>query len=120
MAIKDVKTYYYTMLSQYLEEKQNLNDFAEALKAGHITEERMQEALDIVADLEKNYFRLSYIMHLLELPNRKDKKKKYLKQFSPIVDEFKRLGADLPSVELENTEALAHFKRALDSLRDVQ
>ena len=32
MAIKDVKNYFYTMLSQYIEEKQNLADFDEALK----------------------------------------------------------------------------------------
>ena len=120
MAIIDVKNYYYTMLSQYLEEKQNLADFVTALKAGHITEEQMQDALNIVAELEKNYFRLSYIMHLLNIPKRKNKQKKYLKQISPIVEEFSRLKADLPSVELENADALIHFKNTLMALRNEQ
>ena len=46
MAIQDVRQYFYTMLSQYLEEKENLADFEEALKNGLITEEQMQEAMD--------------------------------------------------------------------------
>ena len=119
MAVKDVKNYYYTMMSQYLEEKQNLADFEEALKSGHITEEQMQEAMETVADLEKNYFRLAYIMYLLDIPNRPEKRKRFLKQFAPIEAEFKRLGADLPTVEIENADVLAHFKQALKDLKDA-
>lgn len=119
MAVKDVKNYYYTMMSQYLEEKQNLVDFEDALKSGHITEEQMQEAMETVADLEKNYFRLAYIMYLLDIPNRPEKRKRFLKQFAPIEAEFKRLGADLPTVEIENADVLAHFKQALKDLKDA-
>lgn len=119
MAVKDVKNYYYTMMSQYLEEKQNLADFEDALKSGHITEEQMQEAMEVVADLEKNYYRLAYIMYLLDIPNRTEKRKRFLKQFAPIEAEFKRLGADLPSVEIENADVLAHFKQALKDLKDA-
>ena len=119
MAVKDVKNYYYTMMSQYLEEKRNLADFEDALKSGHITEEQMQEAMETVADLEKNYFRLAYIMYLLDIPNRPEKRKRFLKQFAPIEAEFKRLGADLPTVEIENADVLAHFKQALKDLKDA-
>lgn len=118
MAVKDVKNYYYTMMSQYLEEKQNLADFEEALKNGHITEEQMSEAMEVVADLEKNYYRLAYIMYLLDIPNRNEKRKRFLKQFAPIEAEFKRLGADLPSVEMENADVLAHFKQTLNALKE--
>ena len=76
MAVKDVRNYFYTMLSQYIEEKQNLADFEEALKAGNITQDQMQEAMENVANLETNYHRLVYIMYLLEMPNRKNKKVK--------------------------------------------
>jgi hypothetical protein len=117
MAIKDVKNYYYTMLAQYLEEKQNLADFEQALKEHNITEEQMALATETVVDLENNYYRLAYIMYLLNLPNRKDKRKRYIKHFEPIVEEFKRLGADLPSVELENADALSHFKARLAELK---
>jgi hypothetical protein len=117
MAIKDVRNYFYTMLSQYIEEKQNLADFEEALKEGHITQEQMQEALDTVAGLENNYHRLVYIMYLLDMPNRKSKKAVYVKQYKTILDELQRLGADEKSVKEENSDALVHFKAALETLK---
>ena len=118
MAIKDVRNYYYTMLAQYLEEKQNLEDFADALKNGKITEEQMQEAMAIVADLETNYHRLSYIMYLLDMPNRPDKKPGYTRQQKVILEALKAKGADIDSVKLENMEALALFKAELAKLQE--
>lgn len=117
MAIKDVRQYFYTMLSQYIEEKQNLADFEEALKNGLITEEQMQEAMTTVTDLENNYYRLAYIMYLLDMPNSKGKKKIYVKQYKNIAEELERLGVDVESVKAENTDALIHFKAVLDKLR---
>lgn len=116
MAIKDVRHYFYTMLAQYVEEKQNLADFEEALKEGLITEEQMQEATDTVASLEANYYRLAYIMYLLDMPNRKSKKNAYVRQYKPIVDELVKLGADIDSIKKENSDALVHFKAALKAL----
>lgn len=116
MAIKDVRHYFYTMLAQYVEEKQNLADFEEALKEGLITEEQMQEATDTVASLEANYYRLAYIMYLLDMPNRKSKKDAYVRQYKPIVDELVKLGADIDSIKEENSDALVHFKAALKAL----
>ena len=118
MAIKDVKQYFYTMLSQYLEEKQNLQDFAEALKDGLITEAQMQEAMSTVAALEENYHRLAYIMFLFDMPNRNDKKAAYTRQYANVIKEFGRLGVDLNSIKKENTDALALFKATLKDLRN--
>ena len=118
MAIKDVRQYFYTMLSQYIEEKQNLADFEEALKEGLITEEQMQEALEIVNSLEENYHRLAYIMFLFDMPNKGSKKAGYIKQYSTILEEFKRLGVDIDSIKKENSDALAHFKVALKALKE--
>jgi hypothetical protein len=118
MAIKDVRQYFYTMLAQYLEEKQNLADFEEALKNGLITEDQMQEVMATVADLENNYHRLAYIMYLFDMPNRDTKKKGYMRQHQSILDEFKRLGADIESIKQENTDALAHFKLKLKALKE--
>lgn len=116
MAIKDVRHYFYTMLAQYVEEKQNLADFEEALKDGLITEEQMQEATDTVTSLETNYYRLAYIMYLLDMPNRKSKKDAYVKQYKTILEELTKLGADIDSIKAENSDALIHFKAALKAL----
>lgn len=117
MAIKDIRDYYYTMLAQYLEEKQNLDDFAEGLKDGLITEEQMQEAVEVVEKLEENYHRLTYIMYLLGIPNRSNKKAAYRRQNKILLDEFKKLGADAESVESENADMLKHFKANLEALK---
>ena len=117
MAIKDVRNYFYTMLAQYLEEKQNLADFEEALKAGNITEDQMQEALEVVTGLEENYHRLAYVMYLLEMPNRNSKKAGYVKQHKIILEELQKLGVDEKSIKEENSDALIHFKATLEALK---
>lgn len=118
MAIKDVRHYYYNVLVQYLEEKQNLADFEDALKTGRITEEEMQEAVDTVSKLEENYHRLAYIMYLLDMPNRKSKKAIYTKQYKTVLKELESLGADINSIKEENSDALIHFKAALNKLKN--
>ena len=118
MAIKDVREYYFTMLAQYLEEKQNLEDFSAALSDGLISEDQMQEVMENVANLEENYHRLAYIMFLFDMPNRPNKKHRYLKQHKPILEEFKRLGVDITSIKEENIDALVHFKAALKVLKE--
>ena len=116
MAVRDVRKYYYTMLSQYLEEKQNLADFEAALKDGLITEDQMNEALETVAELEKNYHRLAYIMYLLDMPKRSSKKDTYVRQYKNILNELTELGADITSIKEENSDALVLFKAALKNL----
>lgn len=118
MAIQDVRQYFYTVLAQYLEEKENLADFEAALKDGLITEDQMQEAMNTVDALEVNYHRLAYIMFLLEMPKRKSKKADYVKHYQKILDELKRLGADETAIKNENTDALIHFKAMLKALKD--
>jgi hypothetical protein len=118
MAIKDVRQYFYTMLSQYLEEKQNLADFEAALKDGLITEDQMSDIMDTVKDLETNYHRLAYIMYLLEMPNRGSKKASYVRQYENILKALAELGADINSVKQENTDALIHFKADLKAVTD--
>ena len=117
MAKKDVQQYFFNMLTQYLEEKQNLADFTKAFEENLITEEQMQEALTTVADLENNYYRLAYIMYLLDMPNKKEKKKIYARQYKNVLKELQNLGADIESVKQENTDALVHFKAALQALK---
>ena len=118
MAKKDVMQYYYAMLSQYIEEKQNLADFEDALKDGLITEDQMQEALSNVTELEVNYHRLAYIMYLLNMPNRDSKKYSYVRQHKNILNELKALGADVDSIKERNSDALIHFKAALKALKN--
>lgn len=117
MALRDVKEYYFKMLGQYFEMKADLADFEQALKDGFITEDQMQAAIEDVDKVKQNYERLSYIMYLLNLPNRKSKQEKYIKMNKKLVAEFEARQADTKSVELENRDALKAFREEMERLQ---
>jgi carboxypeptidase C (cathepsin A) len=57
-------------------------------------------------------------MYLFDMPNRDSKKAAYVRQYSNILEELKRLGTDIDSIKKENTDALVHFKAALKALKE--
>ena len=116
MAVKDVKEYYFKLIAQKAELEADLADFEEALKNGFITEEQMQAAKDELVPYQINLDRLTYIMYLLELPNRKTKKAKFAKQNKKILDELGKRNADEQSVISENKSALDAFRKEVKEL----
>lgn len=116
MAVKDVKEYYFKLIAQKAELEADLADFEEALKNGFITEEQMQAAKDELIPYQINLDRLTYIMYLLELPNRKAKKAKFAKQNKKILNELKKRNADEQSVISENKSALDAFRKEVKEL----
>ena len=116
MAVKDVKEYYFKLIAQKAELEADLADFEEALKNGFITEEQMQAAKDELIPYQINLDRLTYIMYLLELPNRKTKKAKFAKQNKKILNELEKRKADEHSVISENKSALDTFRKEVKEL----
>ena len=116
MAVNDVKEYYFKLIAQKAELEADLADFEEALKNGFITEEQMQAAKDELIPYQINLDRLTYIMYLLELPNRKTKKAKFAKQNKKILDELGKRNADEQSVIAENKSALDAFRKEVKEL----
>lgn len=116
MAVKDVKEYYFKLIAQKAELEADLADFEEALKNGFITEEQMQAAKDELVPYQINLDRLTYIMYLLELPNRKAKKAKFAKQNKKILNELEKRNADEQSVISENKSALDAFRKEVKEL----
>ena len=116
MAAKDVKEYYFKLIAQKAELEADLADFEEALKNGFITEEQMQAAKDELIPYQINLDRLTYIVYLLELPNRKTKKAKFEKQNKKILDELGKRNADEQSVLYENKSALDAFRKEVKEL----
>ena len=116
MAVKDVKEYYFKLIAQKAELEADLADFEEALKNGFITEEQMQAAKDELIPYQINLDRLTYIMYLLELPNRKAKKAKFAKQNKKILNELEKRKADGQSVISENKSALDAFRKEVKEL----
>ena len=120
MAVKDVKEYYFKLIAQKAELEADLADFEEALKNGFITEEQMQAAKDELVPYQINLDRLTYIMYLLELPNRKAKKAKFAKQNKKILDELGKRNADEQSVIAENKSALDAFRKEVKELLNTK
>ena len=116
MAARDIKEYYFKLIAQKAELEADLADFEEALKNGFITEDQMQAAKDELIPYQINLDRLTYIMYLLELPNRKTKKAKFAKQNKKILDELGKRNADEQSVISENKSALDAFRKEVKEL----
>ena len=116
MAARDVKEYYFKLIAQKAELEADLADFEEALKNGFITEEQMQAAKDELIPYQINLDRLTYIVYLLELPNRKAKKAKFANQNKKILDELGKRNADEQSVISENKSALDTFRKEVKEL----
>ena len=116
MAARDVKEYYFKLIAQKAELEADLADFEEALKNGFITEDQMQAAKDELIPYQINLDRLTYIMYLLELPNRKAKKAKFAKQNKKILNELEKRNADEQSVISENKSALDTFRKEVKEL----
>ena len=118
MAIRDVKEYYFKMLGQYMEMKADMADFEQALRDGFITEDQLQAALEDVNRVQQNYERLTYIMYLLSLPNRKSKQPRYNKINKKLVDGFEARKATAEAVDVENRCALKAFREELKRLEE--
>jgi hypothetical protein len=118
MAIRDVKEYYFKMLGQYMEMKADMADFEQALKDGFITEEQLQAAMDEVNRVQQNYDRLTYIMYLLSLPNRKSKQPRYNKMNKELIKGFEDRNATDGAVDYENKCALKAFRDELKQLKE--
>ena len=116
MAVKDVKEYYYKLLVQSAEMKADLEDFKKALEAGYITEDKLAEVKEQVNTIEANFERVGYIVYLLELPNKKDKAKKWKKQNSRLSNHFANCKADDQAIIDENKSALDHLRKELKKL----
>lgn len=116
MAVKDVKKYYIDLINQYVEMKDNMADFEVAFKEGHITEDRLIEVKKDVEAIKDNLDRVSYIMYLLEMPNKKAKKAKYQKQHTKLGRTFILHKADKDSVIRENDSLIKVIKEELESM----
>ena len=77
MSVKAVKTYYEKICSQYVEMLQDIRDLEQEASEGLIEPERIDRLKDQIAPIKQNYERWSYMMFLLNEPQRKSKQARY-------------------------------------------
>lgn len=116
MAVKDFKEYLITVQQQWLELKADLADFEQAFKDGFITEDKLEEVKNEVAQAEINYQRLIYVDYLLDLPSRRKKKYLQRQKNKARLAALKEQKADKDSVIAENKE---HAEKVHDLLTEL-
>ncbi len=89
MAIRHVREYYERMVSDYVEMKHVLEEMEKLSEdKASIALNNIEQIREQVKVLEANYNRLSYIMFLLNQPNKEKKKSKYFKQEKKKLDKI--------------------------------
>lgn len=110
MAIKHVREYYERMVSDYVEMKRVLEEMEKlSEEKASVAINNIEQIREQVKVLEANYNRLSYIMFLLNQPNKEKKKSKYFKQEKKKLDKIP-INDRKEAVIDENTKVLETLK----------
>lgn len=118
MSIKDVKRYYAQVEQQYFEMNQTAKELNEECKNGAVPQAMVDQAEQMVLPLKQNYERLSYILYLLNKPNRPKKNKWYKNQNKIYENYFYNHKATDIDCDIESRDALVNFKEYVKSLKE--
>lgn len=77
MAVKHIKEYYEQVCDQYVLMNEELRDFQKEVENGLVEPERLDNLKKVIEPLKNNYMTLSWIMYLLNQPNRDSKERAY-------------------------------------------
>ena len=108
MSVKAVRDYYNQICDQYSEMLQDIRDFEEEASRGLIEPERVERLKDQIAPIKQNYERWSYMMFLLNQPQRKSKQRKYESQNRRLLKTLDPQNS-IESTIAENEEARKHI-----------
>ena len=109
MSVKHVKLYYKEICDQYSDLLQELKDFEKEAQEGLIEPERIDNIKETIQPLMNNYQRISYIMYLLNLPNKKEKAVKYKRQNNKLLNTLSKDNSLEKTIE-ENSEVINKLK----------
>ena len=77
MAVKHIKEYYEQVCNQYIQMNEELREFQKEVENGLVEPERIENLKAIIEPLKNNYMTLSWIMYLLNKPQRESKERAY-------------------------------------------
>lgn len=107
MSVKHVRSYYEQVTNDYVELKRILDTLEK-----EATEETATNVLENIETIKKqteklkdNYDRISYIIYLLNLPNRKKKQKRYIQEQKKVLDKIPE-SATLEKIKEENKNSI--------------
>ena len=117
MAIRDFNLYLANVQAQVLATKNDLADFEQGLKDGHVTEQQVEDLRAEYQRMDDNYQRLLYVGYLLELPKSKWRKKKFSRKHDDLEIYIDKANATEDKVIKENEIAMELIKNEIAKLK---
>jgi len=110
MSKKHVDDYFNQICNDYHEMVEALRDMEKECNEGLVSPERVDNLKEMIKPIKYNYQRISYIMFLLNMPNKKEKKRWYSKE-----NKNKNFPQEvtLEGIRQENKKALDAAKKSL-------
>ena len=105
MSKKHVEEYYEVISNQYIEMLNSLKDMENECIKGLLDPDKLEQIKKLIEPLKENYMRISYIMFLLNKPNRKAKEKRYEQQNKKLLNNFSKKDT-LENIKKENKEII--------------
>lgn len=112
MAVRHVKEYYDKMVDQYMEMQDNIKEIEKDLANGLVEPEFLERLQEQIKPLKDNYLTLSYIMFLLNQPNRDSKVKKYKEQNKKLLSSIPKQNTMEGKIS-QNDKAMENIKNIL-------
>ena len=117
MAIRDFNLYLVNVQAQVLATKNDLADFEQGLKDGHVTEQQVEDLRAEYQRMDDNYQRLLYVGYLLELPKPKWRKKRFRRKHDDLEIYLDKANATEDKVIKENEIAMELIKNEIAKLK---
>lgn len=109
MAKKHVDEYFNIIANQYVDMLAAFRDIEEACQSGMLDPDRLENMKTLIEPLKENYMRISYIMYLLNMPNRENKRSRYESQNKKLLNTIGKEHT-LEAVEAENDEIIGQIQ----------
>lgn len=109
MSVKHVKKYYEEIRSQYNEMLENLKDAEQELADQIVDLDYVERLKTIIKPIKDNYERWSYMMFLLNQPERKHKIPAYKQRMNKFIADMEKSNS-IEAVMEENNETIKNTK----------
>lgn len=115
MSVKHIKEYYEKISNDYAEMLDVVHELEEEVSNNIISQEKLDEIVKSVEQLKDNYMRWSYMMYLLNMPNKKDKKKVYEKRLEKAMKNIPKKYSTEATLK-ENRENITEFRKNIHNM----
>lgn len=111
MSKKHFDEYFNQVVSDYKEMLDTIKDLEEECNKGLVHPDKVEQMKELIKPLKNNYMTLSWVMYLLNQPNRKQKKKKYEQVQLPVITKIDPDKERSPeSIHQENLDTITSLK----------